>query len=77
MKLQWGTGAVRNQWGDDDIENDCVDAEPCPSRRDALKAVSTVQWYIQDIDEPFAHKLESILASFGHQTHLDNLKSTV
>ena len=26
--------------------------------------------YIQDIDELFAHKLEAILSSFGHQTCL-------
>ena len=36
-----------------------------------LAAVSTLLKYVADLDEPFTHKSKVILASFGHQTHLD------
>ena len=63
--------------GDDDIDNDYSNAEPHPNHRDALKAVSTVQRYLEDVDEPFAWKLESLLTSSGHQTCLEDQKSKV
>lgn len=44
--------------GDDDTDNDCLLADPCPSRCEAMAAVSVVQCCIWDVDEPFARKLE-------------------
>ncbi|KAJ3965147.1 hypothetical protein EV361DRAFT_966999 [Lentinula raphanica] len=64
--------------GDDDADNDYpVASDPCPSRRKALAAVSTVQRYIQDMDEPFAWKLEGLPASFGRQARLEDAESRV
>ncbi|THU78816.1 hypothetical protein K435DRAFT_699370 [Dendrothele bispora CBS 962.96] len=60
--------------GDDDVVDDAP-LEARPTRRDALQAASTMQKYFQDIDDPFARKLESILASFGRQTRLDEMQS--
>ena len=41
-----------------------------PNRQEALAALLTLQRYISDIGDLFAHQLEAILASFGWQTHL-------
>ena len=42
-----------------------------PTRKEALTAAFTLQKYITDINEPFAHKLEGALASFGYQTRME------
>jgi hypothetical protein len=60
--------------GGDDSDDDSESAEK-PSRHEALSAALTIQKYIAELDEPFAHKLEGLLASFGHQTCLDELRS--
>ena len=62
---------------DDDLDESPVVK---PSRREALAAVSTLSKYIADLDEPFARKLEVVLAGFGYQTRLDafnSLQSTI
>ena len=41
---------------------------PKTAEKTALTAAFTLQKYI---NEPFAHKLEGILTSFGHQKHLE------
>jgi hypothetical protein len=51
-----------------DVDDDAID--PKPSRKEALMAAFTLRNYVADINEPFAHKLESVLASFGRQTRL-------
>ncbi|KAF5357639.1 hypothetical protein D9758_007503 [Tetrapyrgos nigripes] len=56
--------------GDDDADDDAP-LEDRPSRREAMEAVSVLQRYTHEIDEPFARKLEVILASFGRQTRLE------
>jgi hypothetical protein len=52
-----------------DVDDDVVDEKP--THKEALKAAFTLRNYVADINEPFAHKLESILASFGHRTRLE------
>ena len=54
--------------------------EPCPNRREVLKAVSTVGRYIEDMNDPIARKLEALLGSFNMQVRLEEtkgLKNTV
>ncbi|KAG6871050.1 hypothetical protein C0995_008804, partial [Termitomyces sp. Mi166 len=41
-----------------------------PFHQEMLSAASTILNYVSDIDDPFAHKLETILVSFGCQTRL-------
>ncbi|GLB34609.1 putative DDE superfamily endonuclease [Lyophyllum shimeji] len=55
--------------GGDDGDDEGVDEKP--TRKDALTAAFTLQRYIADLNEPFARKLEGILASFGRQTRLE------
>jgi hypothetical protein len=53
--------------------------EPLPSRRDVLKAVSTIIKYIGDLNDPFACNMETILGLFTRQICLDearNMKET-
>ena len=57
--------------GGDNVVEDTVEAKP--TCKEALMATFTLQKYITDINEPFAHKLEGILASFGHQTRLEDV----
>ena len=42
-----------------------IPLEPRPTRRDVLKAVSTIGRYIDDLDELTARKMEAILGSFS------------
>ena len=46
-----------------DIDDDAVDQKP--TRKEALTAAFALRSYVADINEPFARKLEGILASFG------------
>ncbi|KAF8218560.1 hypothetical protein L208DRAFT_1350238, partial [Tricholoma matsutake] len=52
--------------GGNDVNDDVVNKKP--TRKDALTATFTLRSYIADMNDPFACKLESILASFGQQT---------
>ena len=60
--------------GRDDVDDD-LPSEPCPTHWDVLKAVSTIGRYIDDLNEPIAHKMEAILGSFNRQLHLDENKT--
>ncbi|KAJ7577498.1 hypothetical protein C8J56DRAFT_1061156 [Mycena floridula] len=59
--------------GADDADDDAA-VIIRPSRSEALKAVSTIQQFLSPVDEPFARKLEGLLASFGRQTRLEGMK---
>jgi len=59
--------------GDND-DND-VEVIEKPDHRGTLAASLTLQRYISDIGDPFAHQLEAILASFGWQTRLEETQS--
>jgi len=62
--------------GDDDVDDDaCVEARP--TRHEAMQAASVMKRYIDDLDDPFARKLEAILGSFGRQMRLDEARSMV
>lgn len=56
----------------DGVDDDSgASPEVKPSRREALAATLTLSKYVADLNEPYARKLEAILASFGRQTRLD------
>ena len=59
--------------GGDDVDDVVVDKKP--TRKKALTAAFTLRSYIADINEPFACKLEGILANFGRQTRLEENQS--
>ncbi|KAI0289550.1 hypothetical protein BC826DRAFT_1106910 [Russula brevipes] len=48
---------------------------PLDPRRDVLKAVSTINKYIDELNDPIARKLEGILGSFNRQLRLDETRS--
>ncbi|KAG6898937.1 hypothetical protein C0993_002543, partial [Termitomyces sp. T159_Od127] len=58
-----------------DVQDLTDTAKPKPARCEALKAASTLQAYVADMNEPFAHEMEVILAKFGCETHLNEFKS--
>ncbi|KAG2354157.1 hypothetical protein BDR07DRAFT_1494994 [Suillus spraguei] len=60
--------------GDDDIEDDSP-LEPCPTHHEVFQAASVINRYIEHLDDPIAHKLEAILASFRHEIHLEESRS--
>ncbi|KAF5350390.1 hypothetical protein D9758_012458 [Tetrapyrgos nigripes] len=62
--------------GDDDVDDDAP-LQPRPSRREALQAVSVIQQFVRDMEDPYARKMEAILASFGRQTHLEETRNMV
>jgi hypothetical protein len=53
--------------GDDAINENDMPVEPRPTQRKVLKAVSTINKYIADFNNPIAHKLEALLGSFNRQ----------
>jgi hypothetical protein len=57
---------------DDDLDEA---KEVKPSRQEALAAALTLSKYVADLDEPFGHKLEVILANFGCQMRLATFNS--
>ena len=65
--------------GDNDIEDDSP-SDICPTCNEALQAALVVKKYIQELNNPFARKLEGIIDTFGRQTRLmeaQALKPTV
>ncbi|KAJ7466098.1 hypothetical protein FB451DRAFT_993272, partial [Mycena latifolia] len=58
--------------GDD---HDFANEVPKPSRLQALQAAATLRGYISDRDDDFARQFERILAGFGRQTRLDDMKA--
>ena len=65
--------------GGDDVDNN-IPLEPCPNQHDVLKAVSTINRYIDDQNDPISRKIEALLQSFTMQLHLDEtrkMKNTV
>ena len=55
------------------VDDEVLDKKP--TRKEALTATFTLKSYVADINEPFARKLEGILASFGQQTRLEEAQS--
>jgi hypothetical protein len=58
----------------DDVDDDIV-IKPRPTRREVLKAVSTIGVCIKDSNDPNAHKLEALLGSLNRQLHFDETRS--
>jgi len=56
--------------GGDDVDDDGP-VEPCPTRREVLKAVSTIGKYTNDLNDPFSRKIEALLGSFTRQLRLE------
>ena len=60
----------------DDIDNDIdVSHEPPPTRRDVLKAVTTIGKYNDDMNDPIACKMEVILGAFTRQLCLNETRT--
>ena len=60
--------------GGDDVDDD-TPIEPPPTRRDVLKAVSTISRYVDGMDNPTARKFEALLSSFNRQLRLEETQS--
>ena len=60
--------------GGDDVDNG-VAIEPRPTRREVLKATSTIRKYIEELDDPVSRKIEGLLWSFNRQLRLDESKN--
>ncbi len=60
--------------GGDDVDKDIL-IEPRPTRRDVLKAASTIGRYIDDLNDPLARKIEALLGSFNRQLRLEETSS--
>ncbi|KIK80404.1 hypothetical protein PAXRUDRAFT_15820 [Paxillus rubicundulus Ve08.2h10] len=61
-------------WGaSDDVDND-TPVEPAPTCGEALQAVLLLRKYTEDLNDPFAHKLEMMLGSFGQMTRMKEMQ---
>ena len=58
--------------GGDDVDD--VPLEPHPTRRDLLRATSTITRYTEEMDDPIARKLEALLGTFNRQLRLDDTR---
>jgi len=62
--------------GGDDVDDDInTSHEPPPTRRDVLKAISTIGKYTDDMNDPIARKMEAILGTFTRQLRLDETRT--
>ncbi|KAF8521936.1 hypothetical protein BU17DRAFT_45362, partial [Hysterangium stoloniferum] len=60
--------------GGDDVDED-IPIEPHPTQCDVLKAISTINRYIDDRNDPITCKFEAILGSFKWQLCLEAMVS--
>ncbi|KIJ98731.1 hypothetical protein K443DRAFT_626750 [Laccaria amethystina LaAM-08-1] len=60
--------------GGDDVDDDII-IEPRPTRREVLKAVSTIGACIEESDDPNSRKLEALLGSLNRQLRLDETRN--
>lgn len=61
--------------GGDDVDDDII-IKPCPTRREVLKAVSTIGvCRVKDLNDPNTCKLETLLGLFNRQLRLDETRS--
>ena len=51
--------------------------EPLPTRREILDAVSVIERYIDDMNDPIARKLDSVLVSFRRELRIKESKSLI
>jgi hypothetical protein len=67
--------------GRDDIDDKIQSpTDPHPTHCDALKAVSTICRYIEDLNDPISQRMEALLSSFNMNICIDEsrgMKSTV
>ena len=64
----------RETGGMDDSDEEVATDDPQPSRAEALSAVGTLQHFLSPMDNHFACKLETLLASFGQQNRLEDME---
>ena len=70
----WEEGLVND--GDDNVDDDAsIEAPPTPHK--VHLAASVINWYVNNINDPLAHKLEGVLASFSQQMCLEETRSMV
>jgi hypothetical protein len=60
--------------GGDDVDDD-TPAEPRPTRREVLKALSTISKCTEDSNDPIARKLDTLLGAFNRQHRLKETQS--
>jgi hypothetical protein len=60
--------------GGDNVDDDSP-MEPCPTRHEVLKALSTIGKCIEDLNDPIARKLDILLRTFNQQLHLKETQS--
>lgn len=59
--------------GRDDVDQDGP-VKPCPSHREVLATVSTILWYVANLNDPLAHKIEGLLGSLTKLLCIDAAK---
>ncbi|KAF8230442.1 hypothetical protein L208DRAFT_1281930 [Tricholoma matsutake] len=60
--------------GGNNVEDD-VPPESCPAYCEVFQAASIINRYVECVDDLIMHKLEAILASFGHQMWLERSRA--
>jgi len=69
-----GAHETMDKNGGDDVDEDGP-VKPCPNRQDVLIAVSTIIQYVANINDPLAHKVESLLGSLTRLLCIDESRS--
>jgi len=60
--------------GGDDVDDDSP-VEPPPTRREVLKALSTIGKCLEDSNDPIARKLDTLLGTFNWQLRLKEIQN--
>ncbi|KAF8221230.1 hypothetical protein L208DRAFT_1329336 [Tricholoma matsutake] len=62
--------------GGDDVNEDDIPIKPCPTQCNILKAASTINRYLDDLNNLITHKLEGLPGLFNIQICLEESQST-
>ena len=75
MKCRNALEVAPNAGGDD--VDDTSPYESIPSCREVLQAASVINQYVQNINDPLAHKVEAVFNSLGRQTRYESQSDKV
>ena len=73
-----GAGVEVSERAEEDaiVVDDSDDEEKVlPTRKEALNAMATLQQYVSGLDGNLARQMEQVLADFGRQTRLEELRN--
>lgn len=68
----WEQSAAMGTGGNVNDSDSDGTIKPAPTQKEALQAALLLWKYVKDLNDPFAHRLEIMLGTFGQKTSSGN-----